>query len=238
MSKKAILILLIAVSAVVLSVFLFVGHQHRVSADGFVSAYGEYVEAADQQEAAAYLPGAAANFIREKLDRSLSILLTDDIEPKDRMDVAVGALNLTKELELQIDDIGAKRNSVEIAISRLKDLSGTINDENLAEQVREIIELAENKTIIIADIRGLSYSINGETKKIIGRIIAENGLLTDAHIIELNRRIPEDEKRFDRQKELYQQLSDLDNRIEEKYNEFRSSLGSGIIPPHFFSVGR
>jgi hypothetical protein len=85
---------------------------------------------------------------------------------------------------------------------------------------KNIIDLAHRRLNIIADIRGLSYRANHDTKTIFDRVLADRGALTSAHSASLDRLLPEVEEQFNRRSNLYLELDDVGSRIRAAHGDF------------------
>jgi hypothetical protein len=217
------LVLLASVVAIVVVMLTSGVRVEESSVDTFALAYEDYRAVADEHEYAAYVPGLAQNITRQELDRILSHVLTEQIGDAERLEYSKSGIKLIKELEEQIDNIGTTGLLTVSLIDKLED-SASETDKRKRAQAEEIIEMAKERTEIISDIRGLSYRANHHTEEIFARIISDDGKLTDSHIVYLNNQILEAQEQFDKKTDLYNELRNLSNQLENKYTSFEDLL--------------
>lgn len=180
----------------------------------FEKEFAAYDALATAHEAAAYLPGSSNNPVRQDLNRLLSEVLVQGLSAHDRLALADQGLEQLANLEKQIDAIGEAGEKVDAAVARMQvDSVGTVSS---SIATHELLTLAKKRSAIIADIRGLSYRANFETKKIFDRVIADKGALTKEHVLDLNEQIPIVEEQFNRRSDLYAELQSISQEIREK----------------------
>ncbi len=184
--------------------------------------YAQLKDETDTYIEAAYVPGAANNPVRGELNRMLGEVLSVEMGDADRLERAERGLFLLSELELQIDAIGATKDTLQTT------LSGLENDlvfvpEALEGERGDIGDIMDRLYVIVDDIRGLSYRANYHTERIFERIVADSGSLTAEHVLDLNEEVPEVEKQFDRRSNLYTELEDLDKEIDALYTSLEQS---------------
>lgn len=201
----------IAVCVLVGAVALY---QMYRAAEGAVDRFTAYERAATEQQDAAFLVGSVDNPVRQELNLILSEVLQKNMTTSARLKRAQDGLVLLKEAELQIDTIGEIGAQVDTAIAQMQ--VGALGDFASSAIAREVLVLAKQRSAIIADIRGLSYRANFETKKIFDRIIEDGGKMTSAHIVALNDAIPDVEEQFDRRSDLYLELQRTGKQIDQK----------------------
>lgn len=214
----------IALMAVCLIVVGAVAYSFHRSATGSVDRYTVYATLAEKHEQAAYLVGAANNPVRQELNRVLSETLARSMSPSERLKLAMHGDELLKEAEGQIDAIGDLGVQVDTAIAQMQ--VGSLGDFASSDTARELIVLAKKRSNIIADIRGLSYRANFETGKIFDRIIADEGKLTQEHVLALNDAIPDLEERFNKRSNLYSELQRTSSQIDNKSSDLGGFFSS------------
>lgn len=176
--------------------------------------YETYVSLAQAHREAALLPGAPNNPIRQELNRELLLVLSPSLSASERLQHAQDGMRLLALAEQQIDEIGEAGAKVDTLVAKMQveSLTGFAQ----GGMTWEMITLAKRRSAIIADIRGLSYRANFEAKKILDRVIVDDGQLTATHVTALNEAIPEMEEQFDRRSNLYAELEKIDAQMAEQ----------------------
>jgi len=205
--------------------FLFLDQEkEKNETKQFNFAYHNYEKLSKEQENATYMPGADSNSIRQDLDRILSAVLTQNMENNERLKMAKEGMKLIKKLEAQIDLIGIKGEQLSGAVSKMEEAGSNLSDKEQKDYAEAIVQTAKEKLSISSDIRGLSYRANYHVVEIFKRIISDKGELTSSHIKFLNDKIPEVEEQFNKRSGLYDELGDLNNKLNAEYNDFENSL--------------
>lgn len=221
LKRNLIVFSIVAVCVLLLAGVLgwsYVQHYREASAHA-ASEYSSYRELMKRHENAAYIPGADENPIRQELNTTLARILTDKMSDAERIALAKKGNLLLKESEKQIDAMGADNDAVNASIARIE--SGaqiSFGFSTGGNNMTEVVTLAKKEMDVIADIRGLSYKANFETKKIFDRIITDKGKLTAAHMTALNDQIPEVEKQFNARTNLYTELQDTSALLDQKFS--------------------
>ncbi len=195
---------------------------HRYALHRFEEAYRAYESIATLHDEAAVIPMLPDNPLRRDLNQALVIVLSDEASPEDRIAKAREGLALLTLAEGNIDalgDVGAD------ATAALLGLESAINPIALGAYTVEkaLVELAHRRLSAIADIRGLSYRANHDTKTIFDRIIADGGSLTEAHGADLERLLPDVEEQFNRRSNLLVEVESLAADIREAFDDVEST---------------
>lgn len=193
--------------------FCVLGGYALYSDYALTRAYRAYAEVAQRHDEAAYIPGLAENPLRRDLNSALIGALTEGRSSNERRTSAEEGRALLILAEGYIDAVGEVGKDVTIALSSLEDAGESIGVWYARDNIRTVVALAQKRLEIIADVRGLSYRANHHTKEIFDRIIADKGVLTDAHVIALNKLIPSVEEQFDLRSNLYVELEKTTNQI-------------------------
>jgi hypothetical protein len=211
--KRSTQLTLAAIVVVGIALWFFLAARTN---DAFAETYRAYDLAADQHTNAAYVPAADANPLRQRLNRLLAEVLSEDTSESARLESARAGLTVAKEVEKQIDTIGDFKETIAISIANMQETADSLSSIGNTD-MQDVIDLANERSVIIDDIRGLSYRANFEVHKIFERIIADGGVLTAAHITALNRSLPELEEQFDTRTELYTQLQSTSQKLDTAF---------------------
>lgn len=200
------------VAGVALVAVAFGGYRYYVASQ-FAASYETYAALASAHSNAAFVPAVEDNPLRRELNLTLARCLSDEsLKTADRLELARRGRQLLDEAEKQIDVIGETGEEIENAIE--------IMEARAAGSARaDIVALARERFRIIGDIRGLSYRANFHAAEIFNRIIDDGGKLTDAHVTELNEKVPLVEGQFDERTNLYSELESANSRMENTYAE-------------------
>jgi hypothetical protein len=186
----------------------------------FRAAYAAYETISTTQDSAAFYPAAPNNQVRRDLNQVLSSILVDNITPSERQDLAQRGLVLLNEAETQIDAMGDTVRQVEGSIERMRESTSFFDTQKVRTTRATIVALAEERAVLVSDIRGFSYKANFHTEEIFRRILADKGVLTPAHTALLNSQIPMVEEQFDTRSNLYKSLEERGNAIRSAYAGF------------------
>lgn len=194
------------------------------SSSRFAKEYADYAVLANIQENAANIPGATNNPVREKLNDTLALALADNQPPASRIRYATDGLNILKQSEAQIDAIGDANSKADLLIAQMQ--VDSLKDFSSGGAAHEIITLAKQRSSIAADIRNLSYRADFEIEKIFNRIIEDKGVLTSAHVAELNDDIPNVESQYNQRLKLYEELQKTRIQIDKKAAQYGFATSS------------
>lgn len=237
MSKKnkKISIILIAVIAGILFWMFFSRASGRAE---FIAAYQSYDSASHAHEAAAHVPGGGNNAARQKLDRMLSRVLTENLLRDERRQLSESALVSVAELRLQIDAVAMERKKSEAAMETLRAAGKKVGGFFASRKAVGIVAFADERSRILKDVEGISYGINTRLENIFRGIIADGGALSPERIAALNQDLPEAEKQFDRLTENYRKLDEIGKKIRAAFILFREDTSglqmASLSYPHFF----
>ncbi len=207
MKKRYLILIIVFLIAVLGGAHLFALHRFKPSLALYASAGLRYVEAA-------VLPTHAENPLRIDLNRSLALSLDKEISSRERLEAAKSGLALLTLAEGDLDAVGTLGKDAAAALGEVEKRISPLLFFSW-DDARELLGLARERELRITDIRALSYRANFEMKKIFDRIIAENGVLSDAHITTLNTLLPEVEAQSDERAGLYRELAATNALIDE-----------------------
>ncbi len=188
------------------------------AASGFRSEYSVYESLAAVHENDAYVPGATANPLREELNSALALSLAKETTPKDRLTFASRAASLIAQLNAEVDAIAKSAAPVSGSIERLEKAANDPGNISRRTDMLELVSLARAELETIENIRGYSYRANFETGEIFKRITADQGVLKDSYILELNDQLPVVEEQFNKRQNLYTDLEANVYRMKQKFD--------------------
>ena len=183
----------------------------------FNDSYTTYLNKAAIQQNAAFIPGAAANQLRNQINQTLSQVLASGVKPKDRLQLAHQGLDLIIFSNNQIDAIGEAAPDVEAAANSMDEAASSPGNMFRKAKMDEIVSIAKQELYTIEDIRGLSYRANFQTAEVFNHIIADNGNLTNAYVNELNNDLPAAEEQFNKRQDAYADLQSQMYNIEQAF---------------------
>ncbi len=203
-----------AIFILILIIGLFAYHRYVLYK--FELAYHAYTAAAARHDEAATIPMLPDNPLRRDLNEALTVVLTPESSPEERIERAREGQALLVLAEGHIDavgDVGADATASVLAMEEW------VNPAALTaySSERELVELAHRRLSAIADVRGLSYRANHDTKTIFDRILADDGVLTSEHSAALERSLPEVEEQFNRRSNLLVEVESLAKDIRETF---------------------
>lgn len=184
------------------------------STTSFSRAYTTYQSVAQAHDAAAFYPSTNQNPVRRELNSVLADVLVGTLSPDERIKRAERGLTLIQEAETQIDLMGDFVPRVEDALEGMRGSGAWFESRKVSNGIDRVIELAEKRLDLIADIRGFSYRANFYTKEIFRRVIDDKGVVTAEHAALLNEQIPLVEEQFDRRSNLYLELESTGSALD------------------------
>jgi len=196
----------------------FEGEQ--ATAVAFIDTYGDYAEVADQVESLVHLPGIENNNNRQELLDLLNAMLTQDMTATRRESLARLAYTNLDAIKKEIDAAQAAQAQLYIVLQDLDNASRVFRGIELRHQASDIVAMARKRAELTAHLTSVLSKTNDQTYAIITRILADNGELTQAHIQEINDATTKAEDRFDTLTELYKELIDLKQQIDESFTAF------------------
>ena len=176
--------------------------------------FASYQSASERELQVALVPGVKDNAVRKELDRTLAQALAREMSNSERLALAKHGLEILALAEIQIDAIGEAGEAAHAATLELSQSSLVAGFIPTSMATSELISLANKRSDIIGDIRGLSYRANYHTEQIFNKIIEDDGALTSLHIASLNDLIPKVEEQFNERSNLYVELESINNRME------------------------
>ena len=182
----------------------------------FNTSYAVLIEALEHHEVAIFLPGSGNNSTRQDLNIILEKVLTKTTIKEERLSGSLLGLKKIGEVKKQIDEIIKTGTCLNKATNQLEK---TINilPKKEREYAKEIILSVKKYQEKTREIKNILYAINNDGKGIFERIITEDGILSEDHIIALNEHIPEAENNFDTLSFLYLDLIKIKEKIETNY---------------------
>lgn len=199
----------------VLVAFAYFGVSELFSSTtSFSRAYTTYQSVAQAHDAAAFYPSTNQNPVRRELNSVLADVLVGTLSPGERILRAERGLTLIQEAETQIDLMGDFVPRVEGALDGMRGSGAWFESRKVSNGIDRVIELAEKRLDLIADIRGFSYRANFYTKEIFRRVIDDKGVVTTEHAALLNEQIPLVEEQFDRRSNLYNELESVGSALD------------------------
>lgn len=205
----------------IFSLLAFLSYDIHTSSQSFERAYREYAVLAAESDASAYLPGAGNNPIRIELNSALiQILGNSEITSAKRLELSRRGLELTQGLERQVDAITPTLEAADEAAEHMNATSDFVSNIFAKGIPRHIVELAQERHNAISDIRAYSYRADSETRKILERIVKENGVLKDSYVQELNNLIPAQEEEFNMRTNRYSDLQNTGEQIQQSFLDF------------------
>lgn len=192
----------------------------REIAIAFIDVYVEYTEVSDQVELLVHLPGTEGNTDRAELFTLLSSILTEKIEPERREALARMAYVNLDTLKKEIDSAQISQAKIYTVLQKFDNTSRSFYSIDLRNRASEIVDMARKRTELSARITSVLSETNEQTYAIITRILAEKGVLSQAHVMEINKSTNEAEERFAGLEELYIELSKKKTEMETAFAEF------------------
>lgn len=189
----------------------------------FNDSYGIFIETFKQHESSVFLPGSGNNPSRQELNVILEKVLTKTISAEERLSDSLLGLEKVKEVRKQIDELTKTGTLFDKATNQLEKKIKTLPN-NKVKHAKMIVRSAREYNEVTHDIENFLYVINDDGKEIFERIIAEDGNLSEDHIITLNEHIPEAETNFDALSFLYNDLTDIKTEVETNYSILNNDI--------------
>lgn len=220
---------MLSLSAVsIFSLAALLAYDINASSQAFEHAYRDYAVLAAESDASAYLPGAGNNPIRIELNSALiQILGNSEITSAKRLELSKRGLELTMGLERQVDAITPTLEAADEAADRMNSASDFISNIFAKGIPKHIVDLSKERHNAISDIRAYSYRADSETRKILERIVKEDGVLKDSYVQELNNLIPAQEEEFNMRTNRYSDLQDTEEQIQQSFLYFLQRFSRG-----------
>jgi hypothetical protein len=196
----------------------FEGEKHVAIA--FIDAYGDYREIAEQVEVLTHVPGTGNNRSRSELFDLLKRMLTEQIEPEKRDELARIAFGNLDALKKEVEAAHSAQAQLYGALQDLDNMSRTFESVRLRTDAEEIVAMARKRAELTARTTAILSETNDQTYSIITRILADKGELTDAHIHEINEATARAEERFATLKEQYTALALQSKELQEAFQAF------------------
>lgn len=212
--KRLVIVLLV----LILGAFAY----HRYTLYRFEEAYQAYATAAARHDEAATIPMRSDNPLRRDLNEALTLVLTPEASSEERLKRAREGLALLVLAEGNIDAVGDVGADATAAVLAMEDAVDPLSFTAYPKE-RALIELAHRRLSAIADVRGLSYRANHDTKTIFDQIIADSGELTVEHSTKLERLLPEVEEQFNRRSNLLIEVESLETDIRKTFAEIEAA---------------
>jgi hypothetical protein len=195
------------------ALYIYSTHQ---SDKTFDIEYAQYAALAAQADNAAYIPGAQGNPVRVELDQTLTQVLDQSTPAAARLKLAGDGLGFLNEAESQIADISSTTAKVDVQVAKMQ--VDALSAVSSSDKARAILALVKTRSSIISDIRAYSYRTDLEISQIFQHLIDAKGALTSAYIIQLNNEIPAVETEFNKRSNLYTDLQNIAQQIDNTYN--------------------
>jgi len=186
----------------------------------FIEVYGEYEDVAQKVELLAHLPGTEGNTDRLELLTLLNSILTEDMEPERRADLARLAFTNLDTLKKEIDSAQSAQSHIYQVLQDLDNASKKFTSIELRNSAEKIVTLARKRAELSAHITSVLSETNEHTYAIITRILADEGRLSNEHIDAINTSTTEAEERFKILEDLYTELLTKKGEIEMLFSEF------------------
>lgn len=220
-------VLLILISAVVLGGggtflwFYYGGFEaERKEAILFIEKYGEYAEIAEQVESLVHLPGTEGNTNRAELLSLLESILTKDMTPEKRDQLARLAYANLDAIKREVDSAQVAQAELYEVLQDLDNISRTFSSIELRTHAVEVVGIARRRAELSARITSVLSETHEETQAIITRILAEDGRLTPEHITIINESTDNAERRFEILEDLYTELIEKKNEADALFVHF------------------
>lgn len=194
--------------------------SENVEVVAFINVYGDYAEVAEKVEFLVHLPSTEGNTDRAELLVLLNSILTDSIEPERRDDLARLAYANLSSIKKEIDSAQVTQVALYELLQDLDNIAKTFPSIELQNRAGNIVLLARKRAEFSARAISILSEINDHTYAIITRILAEKGVLSQEHILEINRATNDAEKRFKNLEDLYSELSIITITIDKAFAEF------------------
>lgn len=205
----------ITIVVFVLLVYLILYAVHRYALWSFENLYEQYSVAAQRHDSAALIPALSANPLRRDLNAALADVLSDGASAATRLKRAQEGNALLVLADGGLDAIGEVGEEVQKTIYAIEQKNWWTTGAR--SDIAEFTALAKKRAEIIADVRGLSYRANHQTKQIFDHLIAEQGILSSAYVRELNDLLPSVEEQFDARTNLYSELERVGNQTKNVF---------------------
>lgn len=192
----------------------------RDVAVAFIDEYVEYSEVVEDVERLVHLPGSEGNTDRAELLALLNSILTDSIEPERRETLARLAYANLDGIKKEIDAAQATQATLYQVLQDLDNAARVFSSIELRNQAEGIVVLARKRAEISSRITAILSETNEHTYAIITRILAEKGVLSEAHISEINFATKEAEKRFSKLEDLYTEITVKKNEMDTAFAVF------------------
>jgi hypothetical protein len=197
------------------------GYHIHVSTERFDHAYRNYAVAAGAADAAAYLPAAGNNPVRQDLNNVLiQALGNSKLSDQERLEHARDGLELVGQLDKQVDAITHGLEAADIAAQEMNASSDILSNIFAKGLPQKIVGLAHRRHDAISDIRAYSYRADSQARQIFERIAQENGVLSQNYIRELNNLVPAQEEEFNQRTNRYSDLQAIGLEIDTAFGEF------------------
>ncbi len=198
---RVVLILIMAVAVGGGGTFLWFYYggfeTERKEAITFIEMYGEYAQVANQVESLVHLPGTEGNTSRAELLALLESILTKSMTAEKRDQLTRLAYANLDVIKREVDLAQTAQAQLYEVLQDLDNLSRTFSSIELRTHAVDIVRVGRRRAELSARITSVLSEMHEETQAIITRILAENGELTDEHIIRINESTENAERRFE-----------------------------------------
>ena len=225
--EKGVLYIIIIGSLFFLAPFFysFVDTDRNITPDSFVRTFQAYEKSLLRSNKAVLTPSSQKNTPRQKLNRNLQSLLTENIEDTERISVSEESLLYVEEIYDQIVDAKKQVEILENSLRKLDSSLVSIHKNSSAKDIADgIIRHADIHYTKTSQIIDLLFSMNSDSLEIMERIIKEDGKLTQDHIIYLNDTIPEAEQNFDTLSLLYRDITKETGHLNSMFTQLTLEL--------------
>ncbi len=195
------------------------GNERDVAME-FIEVYGDYTDIVNRVEYFVHLPGTENNSDRRELLTLLNSILTDNIEPERREELARLAFTNLDVLKKEVDSAQIYQARLYKVLQKLDEASRKFSSVDLRNRAMNIVALARKRAEISSRITSVLSETNEQTYAIITRILEEKGKLTNEHIIQINETTDVAEERFASLELLYAEIMKKKEEMNSEFNDF------------------
>lgn len=186
----------------------------------FIDSYSEYDEIATEVEALVHLPGVGENADRAELLSLLNSILTETMSGTQRESLARIAFTHLDTIKKEIDAAQTAQARLYAVLQDFDNASRVFHGIELRRKADAIVALARKRAELSSRITSVLSETSEQTYAIVTRILADQGSLTQEHIIEINNATAEAEKRFATLEDLYQDLTLKKTELDAAFTDF------------------
>jgi len=195
----------------------------QAQAIAFIDTYGDYAEVAEQVEMSVHLPGVEGNADRAELFTLLSSILTEQMAPARREELARIAFSNLDALKKETDAAQAAQATLYKTLQDLDNASRVFRSIDLQKRAAGIVSVARKRAETSARITSILTEINNHTYAIITHILEDKGELTQEHIITINNATTMAEERHDVLEGLYDELIRHKKDLDRMFRDFAAA---------------